>query len=63
VRLRAALRTLLSNLFGALLPLDIHDLGEFEIGRVGGEQTGGRCVGAAQADLRVDVEHSGGTAW
>jgi hypothetical protein len=63
VRLRPALHILLSNLFGALLPLDVHNLGELEIGRVGGEQTGGRAVGAGQANLRVDVEHTGRTAW
>ena len=37
-------------------------MGELEIGRVGGEQTGGGAVGASQADLGVDVEHAGGTA-
>jgi hypothetical protein len=42
----------------ALLPLHVHDLGELEISRVGGEQTSSAGVGAGQADLRVDVEHA-----
>jgi hypothetical protein len=46
----------------ALLPLDVHDLGELEISRVGGEQTGSRRAGGGQADLRVDVEHAGRAA-
>jgi len=52
----------LSILFGALLPLDVHDLAELEVGRVGGEQTSRRRVGAGQAHLRVDVEHAGSAA-
>lgn len=51
------------HLFVALLPLDVHDLGELEIGRVGGEQTGSLAVAGLEADLGVDVEHTGGTAW
>ena len=46
----------------ALLPLDVHNLSELEISRVGGEQTGGRGGLAFQADLGVDVEHTGGAA-
>lgn len=51
------------HLFGALLPLDVHDLSELEIGRVGCQQARCRGVGCCQADLRVDVEHAGGAAW
>jgi hypothetical protein len=50
------------RLLGALLPLHVHDLGELEIGRVGGEQTSGAAVGAGKADLRVDVEQAAGAA-
>jgi len=45
-------------LCSALLPLDIRNLGELEIGRVGGEQTRSRGVGGRQANLRVDVERA-----
>jgi hypothetical protein len=38
-------------------------LGELEIGGVGGEQTGGLAVAGLQANLGVDVEHTGSTAW
>lgn len=47
----------------ALLPLDVRNLGELEIGGVGREQAGSRGGGRGQADLRVDVEHAGGAAW
>jgi hypothetical protein len=46
----------------ALLPLNVHDLSELEISRVGGEQTGSRRRRASQADLGVDVEHAGRSA-
>lgn len=48
-------------LLGALLPLDVHNLGELEIGGIGGEETG-RGARAGEADLRVDVEHAVGAA-
>lgn len=32
---------------------------ELEVGRIGGQETGGSRVGARQADLRVDVEDTG----
>lgn len=54
--------TAISHLRGALLPLHVHNLGEFKIGRVGGEETSGSVVGGGQADLRVDVEHARGAA-
>lgn len=38
-------------------------MGEFEIGRVSGEEASGAGVAAGQADLRVDVEHAVGAAW
>lgn len=38
-------------------------MGELEISRVGGEKTGGLAVAGLEADLGVDVEHTGGTAW
>lgn len=52
----------LNHRFGlgsALLPLHVHDLCEFEIGRIRGEQASSRRVGARQANLRIDVEHTG----
>jgi hypothetical protein len=36
--------------------LDVHDLGELEVGRVGGEQTSSGGAFRLQANLRVDVE-------
>ena len=51
------------RLFVALLPLNVHDLGELEISRVSGEQAGGCRGGAGQADLGVDVEHALRAAW
>lgn len=50
--------TLASLRRSALLPLDVHDLSELEVGGVGGEETRGRGVGAGQADLGVDVEQA-----
>lgn len=50
------------RLCGALLPLDVRDLCELEIGRIGCEKTGCRGVGGREADLRVDVEHARGAA-
>lgn len=41
----------------ALLPLNIDDLLELEVGGVGREQTSSLGVGRGQADLRVDVQH------
>lgn len=43
-------------LFFALLPLDVRDLLELEVGRVGGEKTGCGGIGCREADLGVDVE-------
>jgi hypothetical protein len=52
----------LPSLRCALLPLDIRDLCELEIRRVGGEQARGLGVTCCEADLRVDVEHARGAA-
>jgi hypothetical protein len=57
-----ALQTLTLYLFVALLPLNVHNLRELEISRVGREQTGGRADARCKADLRVDVEHAGRAA-
>ena len=51
------------HLLRAFLPLDIHDLGEFQISRVGGEQASGGGDCGCEADLRIDVEHASGAAW
>ena len=47
----------------ALLPCDVHNLGELEIGGIGGEDALGGGVGRGQADLGVDVEHALSTTW
>jgi hypothetical protein len=46
------------SLLGALLPLHVDNLREFEIGRIGSEQTKGLGVRRGQADLGVDVEQA-----
>lgn len=42
-------------------PLEVVDLGDLEVGGVGGEQTRGRWAGGSQAELGVDVEGEIGT--
>jgi len=45
-----------------LAPLEVVDLGDLEVGGVGGEQTRGRWDGGSKAELRVDVKGEIGTA-
>jgi hypothetical protein len=46
-----------------LAPLEVVDLGDLEVGGVGGEQTRGRWDSGSKAKLRVDVEGQVGTAF
>lgn len=55
--LKAKVSAVRLTALSALLPLHVNHLLELEVGRVGGEQTGGLGVGGSQADLRVYVEH------